>query len=352
MSLDPAALAELRARHLDFVARRLDGPDAEHLFRANVAAAFAALLEAPLGDVAPADRAADALERLASERAFEAIVRPVARALLDVGLAELAAEDGALGDRVPGPAKARIERLAVHHGLVPERLIREVCAQDAAQEVMREVLSDALREFQAKVNPFSAEWGLPAVLKKLSPFGLGMGKGFEALRADFEKRLEPEMRKFLQTASRHALARMADMLVAKWDEPSFVALRKELARWALAQPARDAARAAPVDVLAEGQAAALDVVHALLVDPALRARRRELVRSALAARAGLTVRAALAAVGIAPEIDAAALADLVWPAVRAALGAPEVRRFFTSLVDDFYDEELARAAAPSTPAPG
>jgi hypothetical protein len=335
------ALLALKARHLAFVERRLSGPEAAAAWRENVAAAIAALLDAPLGAVAPPDVIAGALERLGSGASFDAIAAPLAAAIEGLLVAEVAASPGAIGDRVPADARRALSRLVARRGLAPERLIREVCQQDAARELMREVLSDALREFQTKVNPFSAEWGLPALLKKLSPFGFGVGKTFDVFRADFEKRLEPEMKKFLQGASRHALARMAEMTVAKWDEPSFVALREELVRWALAQPASDLARGVPPDVFADGREAALRVARGLLVDPALVARRRALLGDLVAPRAGEPVRDVLAALGVRVDIDAAAVADLTWPAVSAALSSPPARAWFASLVADFYDAEVA-----------
>jgi hypothetical protein len=337
---DREALLALKARHLAFVEDRLLGAEAEGAWRANVARAIEALLDAPVGQVAPPEVIAGALERLASGAAFDAMVAPFAAVIEAAVVKEMGAERGAIGDHVPPDARRALTRMLRRRGLAPERLIREACQQDAARELMGEILSDALREFQTRVNPFSAEWGLPALLKKLSPFGFGVGKTFDVFRADFERRLEPEMKKFLQGASRHALARMTEMAVAKWDEPSFVALREELLRWALAQPVRDLA-GVPPDVFADAREAALLVARGLLVDPALAARRRALVREIVAPRAAVRVRDALANVGARFEIDAAALADLTWPAARTALGSPAARAWFASLVTDFYDAEVA-----------
>ena len=330
-----------KARHLAFVEERLRGVEAEGAWRENVTRAVEALLDAPLGEVAPPAVIAGALERIANAAMFDAIAAPLAAAIEGAVIAEISADASAIGDHVPEDARRALTRLLARRGLAPERLIRETCQQEAARELMREILSDALREFQTRVNPFSAEWGLPALLKKLSPFGFGVGKTFDVFRADFERRLEPEMKKFLQGASRHALARMTEMTVAKWDEPSFVALREELLRWALAQPVRDLTAGVPRDVFADARAAALHVARGLLLDPALAARRRVLVREIVLPRAGLRVRDALADIGARIEIDAAAIADLTWPAAKTALGSPAARAWFASLVTDFYDAEVA-----------
>src|SRR5207248_1347822 len=67
-------LEGLRARHLAFVERRLVAPEAQAAWRDAVAAGVEAVLAAPLGDVAPADEIADALERLATKDAFDSLV--------------------------------------------------------------------------------------------------------------------------------------------------------------------------------------------------------------------------------------------------------------------------------------
>ncbi len=339
--VDREALLALKARHLTFVEQRISGADAEAAWRENVGAAIDALLDAPLGAVAPPEVIAAAVERLASGPSFDAIAKPLAAAIEGVLLAEIASRPGAIGDHVTPDARRALSRLLLRRGLAPERLIREICEQDAARELMGEILGDALREFQTKMNPFSAEWGLPSLLKKLSPFGFGVGKTFDAFRADFEKRFEPEMKRFLQGASRHALARMTEMTVAKWDEPSFVALREELLRWALAQPTKDLAGGVPRDVFDDAREAALHVARALLVDPALVARRRALLGELVTPHRGERVRDVLAALGVQVELDKAAVADLTWPAVRAALASSSARAWFASLVTDFYDRELA-----------
>src|SRR5262249_37749361 len=116
----------------------------------------------------------------------------------------------------------------------PARLLREALENEAAEEVMRDVLYDALKEFSEKVNPFFADWGLPSLLKKLSPFGLGaMSKGFDSVRVEFDRRLEPEIRKFLLGFSRRALKNVADFTIDKADEPEFVAIRKRLVHFLL-----------------------------------------------------------------------------------------------------------------------
>src|SRR5262249_25149174 len=94
--------------------------------------------------------------------------------------------------------------------------------------------------FSDKVNPFFAEWGLPSLLKRLSPFGLGgMSRGFESMRAEFDKRLDPEIRKFLKGFSRKTLRNASSFLLTRSASPQATALRTRLLAWVLSQRPAD-----------------------------------------------------------------------------------------------------------------
>src|SRR5262249_39299037 len=143
-------------------------------------------------------------------------------------------------------------------------------------------LYDGLKEFSEKVNPFTAEWGIPSLLKRLSVLGAGLGKGLDSVRAEFDRRLEPEIRKFLAGFSRRGLRGMVALTMAKNDLPKSVALRKRLAAWLLEQQLGELARGADEETIALGQEIGLDIAAAELGREALRARRRALIEEALA----------------------------------------------------------------------
>src|SRR6185295_316141 len=134
-------------------------------------------------------------------------------------LAELHAEKGKVGDRVPASAHRHIDALLARHGLMPERLLREIAEQDAIDEIMRDVLYDGFKEFSERVNPFTAEWGIPSLLKRSSLLGGAMTKGIEAVKVEFDRRMEPEIRRFLAGFSRRGLRSMADAMIARADQP-------------------------------------------------------------------------------------------------------------------------------------
>src|SRR5580704_138220 len=340
--LPPDALAGLEARHLAFLEARLVSPRAAEAWRANLAALSGDLLAARVGDVVDAGALADALDRVLTGDAIERAARPAARRLLPLVLAELRAEGGVVGDRVPPAAREKIALLLERPGVLPDRMLRELAEQDALEEIMRDVLYDGLKEFSERVNPFTAEWGIPSLLKRLPPFAGALGKSIDGVRADFDRPLEPEIRRFLAGFSRRGLRGMADATIARANQPASIAVRKHLVAWILEQEIADLSASADAASVALAQEIALDVAAAELDRGAHRARRRALIVEAVGAVKDRSVGEALAELGVtfAPDLDA--IARATWPVVRSALGGPAVRGWLAGMVREFYAAEAAR----------
>ncbi|HEU4535985.1 MAG TPA: hypothetical protein VFS00_17795, partial [Polyangiaceae bacterium] len=252
-------------------------------------------------------------------------------------LGALRAEPELIGAFVPDEARAALDALLARPGLVPERLVREVLEHEAVEAVMRDVLADVLREFSDKVNPFFAEWGLPSLLRRWSPLGAGVAnKALEGVREEFNRRLEPETRRFLQAVTRRSLRAAADATVAMQDGPKFVALRRRLAAWLLEQ--RFAELLVGVDAAGEAMlsSAAAPVQERLALHEGLRARRRAALDAFYREWGGKSAAELLGALGVEFRPDVAVVADLLWPAVEAALKSEPGRAWVTSLVDEFY----------------
>ncbi len=341
LALSPAALIALKARHLAYLEARLVSAEAEAEWKKNLGPVVSDLLSTRVGDLASPTRLADAADALFTAEAVERTVRPLARHIVNIVLAELRTEKGTVSARVPAATKKRIDELLERPGLFPDRMVRAMIEEDAIEEVMRDTLYDALKEFSEKVNPFVAEWGLPALLKRLGPFG--MGKGLDTMRADFEKRLDPEIRKFLLGMSRKSLHKMVELTIAKADEPRFVAVRKTLARWLLEQEIATLARGTDAEMVLLGQEIALDITAAELSRDGFRARRRALIEAALVDRKDRTLREVLAELGVDLVLDEGALAAASFPLVRSAFATPTVRAWLAGIVGEFYDAEIAAA---------
>ncbi len=342
----------MEARHLAFLEARLVSPEAAAELRANAAGVHDALLAARVGDVVDASALAAALDAALTREAVDRAARPLARRLLPIVIAELRAGRGKVKDRVPAPARERLEALMERPSMVPERLFREIVEQDAVDEIMRDVLYDGLKEFSERVNPFTAEWGIPSLLKRMSVLGGAVSKSLDTVRAEFDRRLEPEIRRFLAGFSRRGLRRLVDVTIARDDQPTSVAVRKHLIAWVLEQEIAGLAREADEESIALAQELGLDVAAAALGREAGRARRRALVEAAVEGAKDKTVGEALAALGVTLRIDDEAIAAAAWPAVKAALGSAVVKGWLAKVVGEFYAEERARLVAAATPTCG
>lgn len=342
-ALDPACLVALKARHIAFFQARLVSAKAEAEWQENLAVVYRDLLATPLGELARPGAVADAAAAVLTSQAVEGAIRPLAKEVLGDALLALRAQDGGkVSDRVPAPARQRIMALLERPGLLPDRFLREIVKEDAVDDVMRDVLYDALKEFSEQVNPFFADWGLPALLKKISPFGFG--KGLDALRGDFDRRLEPEMRKFLRGFSKKSLRRMVEFTIEHGDEPKFVAVKKRLAGWLLSQEITELARATDVEAILLGQDIVLDVAAAELDRSDVRARRRAAIERAISARKDRPLGEVLAELGVTFTPDFGAIAAATWPVVRAAFASPATSAWIASLIEEFYDAEIAALA--------
>jgi hypothetical protein len=234
--------------------------------------------------------------------------------------------------------------LAARSGHLTAPLVREISEHEAARLIMTDVLHDALVQFSDRVNPFVADWGLPSLLKKFSPFGLvgGMGKSVDGMRVEFEKRLEPEIRKFLIGFSREALRKSASSIVSQSDTPAFVALRQRILAFLLEQRF--------ADVLLEERdtdtvtRAAVEIIMHVCTDDKLAQQRRKIVKTFVEAQAQSSARQVLVLLGVPDKLPPAVvdvLADATFPAYAAAIASPTGKRWLEALVSEFYDGLVA-----------
>lgn len=331
----------IKERHLRFLEQRLSAsePRTRAEWRGNVASVIQDLMHAPIGLLVEEQALLAALDTAIDRVFLDQTIRPAIDRAAKLSYAALVKEKKPLGELVPKSAKDALLDIAKRPDLLPPKLVREIASHEAANEVMRDVLQDALKQFAERVNPFVAEWGLPSLLKKLGPFGLaGVGKSIDTMRIDFEKRLDPEIRKFLQGFSRDALKNTSDSIINRADTPAFVALRKRLVTFTLEQRL--------AELLLDEKAAeavtqiGIEVGNHLLHDEELKAKRIALLREFVATNNHRPVREVLHSLGLPDKPPAAlidALADATFPALMAVLESPTTKGFLRSLVTEFYD---------------
>lgn len=341
---DPAVrplLDDLRARQLAWTRAYLVSAEAERSYRSLLEHGWEAILATRVSDLVDATSLADALDVLLDTRAVREGIAPLSRALRGYVLRELRSDEARLGDYVPARAREWIEALAARSGPMRTRIVRVVVEHETTEQVMRDVLHDALSEFSRKVNPFFAEWGLPALLKRVLPLGAGaVLRSMESVKAEFDKRLEPEIRRFLQGFSRQALRKVGSMLTADEETPQTAALRRAILDAILEQTVRDLAAEIDEEGVVLAQGIADEVLANALSMPSLRARRHAALDAFVKTYGAATVREVLEHHGIAWAPDFDALAAATWPAVAAALASGPVQATVESAIHRFYDELL------------
>jgi hypothetical protein len=332
------------------VVARATGPHAEQLWQGSLEAIYDAILSVPVGGLLHPRTTADLVETAFSEDTLETAFRPAGKLAWILLLGQLRDDKRRLGEYVSDETREALDELVARPDVVPERLIREIFEDEAAREVAADLIYDALREFQDKVNPFFAEWGLPALLKRLGPFGLGgMSKAFDSLRGEFEKRLEPEMRRFLATATGRGVKRAADYVIDHAQDRAFLALRKRLVRWVLDQTVATAVANVGEPLLNQGHDVAADLAAHVLTRDSVRARRRLVVDQLVSLHARQPLGEALSQYGITARPDFELLARATWPFVRAALSSEAGARWLRNLTGEEAPAADSPEGAPDAP---
>lgn len=328
--------AKKQERFRAFLEARLDAPEAAAEWRANLGRGHEELLARPLGDVLPEDALLRLVEVGRRPELYERAVAKISAAAHAEVHPRVLRHGATLGRYVPPAGRAKIDALLGRPNLVNPKLVREVLAQEAMEDLMREVLFDALKEFNQNVNPFFAEWGIPGLIKKVMPIGSGaVLKSLDSVRGEFDKRLDPEIRKFLGAFARKALDRTANLMIDKGDSPKFVELRRAVAKWLYDQPVGELASAVDSEAVSLGrEAGVLIAAHAATVDDLSR-EVRDAIHAFYTKHATQPISAVLAhyEVTYVPDLDA--LAEATWPLVRTAAKSATALDWAAKLYGEF-----------------
>ena len=345
LNLTPATIAALRSRHVAFLAERLVDDRARGDFLRSFAGGYEHMLSRPIRELLEPKTLVSGLAAVLTNQAVRGLLSPIAREINRRIVASLRSDDAKLGDYVPQEARRSIDELIARPDLLPEELVRRVFDDEVVEEIMRDVLYDALVEFNESVNPFFADWGLPALIKRFMPIGSGaVLKSMTAVRTEFDKRLEPEIRKFLLGFSRKSKKKIADFIVTSAGDPKLVALRKSIVAFFYEESLSQITK----NVDDDARMAADEAAEAIVLEILGRERPRERLLAELeklvAEHGDETLGAWLTRIGVMEQPDHEKLAELVWPFVKLALESPPARAFWERVTWDFY-ATLANSAA-------
>jgi hypothetical protein len=311
----------------------LFGPHAAKEWEDTLAAALEALLSAPLGDLLDATATADFLDLLAERAFLNDTARPAATALACFLAGEAKRDERPLASYLTEETRADLATYAASAKPVPRALLDALLAEKGVRAFIEGFLFDAMREFYERANPFFAESGLPAMIKKLIPIGSGaVLKALEVARGEFENRLEPELRKFLGGFTGRALDSVKAGVGAGGREMS-EALARTVLTFLLERPVKDLA----AELRDERIAKTLELACALLADldddETFRARRRELVEGYVRKNAARPVREVLADHGVRVAPHVPSLAAATFPLMRGVVALAPVRAWFRTFAE-------------------
>jgi len=337
LGLTPQAIAALRARHIAFLAERLTDERAHGDFVRSFAAGYDHVLGQKLRDVVHPREIVEGLARVLTDATLRGVLAPIVRDVHRRVVRSLKSDPTPLGDYVPDDARRAIDALLARPDLVPESVIRKVFDADVIEEIMRDLSYDALVEFNQTVNPFFAEWGLPALIKRFVPIGSGaVLKSMSAVRGEFDKRLEPEMRKFLLGFSRRSKKKLVDYLIASAGDPKLAALRQSVARFVYAETLAAVTANVDDDARMELDDAMLGITLEVLGRERPRAQLLAELEKLLAEHGDETIGAFLGRIGVSARPELEPLAELLWPFVKMVMASPPARAFWERVVWDFY----------------
>lgn len=330
-------LEALKKKHVAFLMARLGSDAAREDWTGAFRDGYAWALGLRVRDVIDPVALTDGITKALTADSVKALFAPAARDIHRRVLASMKKDDSRLGDYVPAPARLAIDDLLERPDLVPERLVRNIFDQEAIEEAIRDTLYDGLKEFNETVNPFFADWGLPALLKRMPIGGGTILKSMGAMRGEFDKRLDPEIRKFLLGFSRKAKGKLADFFITKGGDPKSIELRKNVVSFLYSQSLKELLAGVDDSASKKAEIATENIVLETLRRDEPRARVRAGVELFLKEQGDATFGDWLKAAGATAEPDLDAWASLLWPHVQRTMQSPVARAFFEKLTNEFYD---------------
>jgi len=345
VTVSSAQLAELRDAQLAYVARWLRSPDAESAWCALAQELRDTLVRQPLNELLERELLDAALMAAQQGSTIEGALLPGLRAAIADGMARVHSHQQPASELLSESTASKLNELVADPEVVSEPVLRALLTDPALEAVMHDVLFEALKEFGERVNPFVAPWGLPALLDSLPVLAKGpVKKALAGVRAEFERRSEPETRKFLQSFARRAVAQSIDHTLSKGGEPEFVALRQHLVTAVLEQPLSELCWSPNEERGRRLSDALVSAASDIATNALVVAATRHALDELFAAWGERPIGELLHQIGVTlPPVDPFARA--AWPALRAALSSDPMTTLWTTLIEGAH-AEWARSQAP------
>ncbi|MCB9648967.1 MAG: hypothetical protein H6730_20555 [Deltaproteobacteria bacterium] len=291
----------------------------------------------PLAELLPEAALWPAVEAHLDAVGLRSGARFAVREVLTRVAAEGHADQAALGRWLGDDATRALLDLVGRPGWVDPAWVERLFQEQAMEAVVAETLYEALRDFSTLV-PRIVQGVLPSGIGKLAKLG-GMATGGVGGRVleEVERRLEGEIKKWLEKGTRRALEGAATYTRERLDAPEAVHARRDMTRFALEQSGAFHARPLDAETLATIEGVAVAVAESVAARPERLEVARRVMARFYAERGGAPLSEALAAAGVEVEIPYAAWAEATWPAVRGLFEVPEVKDFLQTLAGEILE---------------
>lgn len=262
------------------------------------------------------------------------LIRPVTTVIVGDVIADLRAEHLALAHWVPAATQARIEALVMRPGAVDPDFVRALFKEKAMEAMLSDTLTTTIREFSTIIPKLILNF-----MPKGGALGLLGGVGNKVVE-EVEKRIEPEIRSFLQNGTKKALDRAAGFVITHADDPTSVEARRNMVRFVMSRTSAQNVRPLDDTVVKEIAVIGDEIARHVATLPEAKARVTAVLDRFYQRYGSGTVGAALDAHGLTTKPPLEAIAAAAWPAVRAIIAAPSLTVWRNALVDEL----LAKSA--------
>lgn len=335
--LPKGVATDLRRRHVEFLRERLVSDAACEDWKRLARRGWETLVATRVRDLVDARTAARAVASVIDAESVRGLFAPVLREVARQSVSALRRDPTKLGDYVPDDARAAVDELLERHDLVPDDLVREVFEQKVVEDAISNTLYDAITQFQSTVNPFFAEWGLPSIIKRV-PIGGGMIlSSMESLRAEFDRRVEPEIRKFLAVFSRRTKSELAELFLSNSGDPKLAKLRKDLVAYLYTRTVKELLAGLDEEMTETGAFVAERVTLRIVERPESAASLEAALVRLLEEHGDRTVGEWLERTGASQDAALEAWAEASWPLVRGVLSSGPVVELLEQLAAEFYE---------------
>jgi hypothetical protein len=170
------------------------------------------------------------------------------------------------------------------------------------------------------------------------PIGGGLIlSSMESLRAEFDRRVEPEIRKFLAVFSRRTRGDLAELFLSKSGDPQLARLRKDVVAYLYTRTARELLAGLDEETTETGAFVAERVTLQVVEGSAATRALEDALTRFLEEHGDATVGQWLERIGASEDVAIEAWAETSWPLVRAVLASAPVAELLDRLTAEFYD---------------